>query len=172
MAEPSSETDPLIAQLVSTGNRSGELARELANNAAVRDQLIEAAWSRGINARAIARAAGITAGRVVQIATRSTTTQEESPRTQDRSASAVFEQQRRAATMRELAEMGEAERDGHMHAYALSGALSREEMAQATGLSLERVNAIIRELAEREQAARNARALEMVRRHSPPEMFE
>lgn len=139
---------------------------------AERDALIAAAWSRGINARAIGRAAGLTAGRVVQIITPPLTGGGHSvARAQDRSASVVFEQERRAATMRELSEMPERERDGHMHAYALSGALSREEMAQATGLPVEGVNTIIGELALREQELRNARAAEMVRRHSAPGML-
>jgi hypothetical protein len=58
-----------------------------------------------------------------------------------------------------------------MQAYALSGSLTREEMAEATGLPGDRVNTIIRDLSLRDQEIRNAEAAERVRRHSVPERY-
>jgi hypothetical protein len=78
-----------------------------------------------------------------------------------------------AQHMRELREAqnqianGHAVRDGLMQAWALSNALSRHDMALATGLAKSRVDQLIREAAERDIARRNAEAAERVRRHMP-----
>jgi hypothetical protein len=58
-------------------------------------------------------------------------------------------------------------RDQRLLALASSGSLSRRDMATATGLNKSRVDQIIREMAEAEQAAKNAAAHETVQRHLP-----
>lgn len=78
-----------------------------------------------------------------------------------------------AAHMRELraAQNGIADgysnRDELLLAWATSNALSRSDMAVATGLAESRVNQIIRELAELYQHRRNVAAAERVARHMP-----
>lgn len=62
---------------------------------------------------------------------------------------------------------GYAARDELMLARATSNALSRRDMAIATGLAESRVNQIVRELAERYQHRRNLAAAERVARHRP-----
>lgn len=57
--------------------------------------------------------------------------------------------------------------DELMLAFATSNALSRHDMAAATGLAESRVNQIVRELAELHQDRRNAAAAELVARHMP-----
>ncbi len=61
-------------------------------------------------------------------------------------------------------------RDERMQALALSGSLSRQDMARAAGLSKARVDQIIKELTEQDQRRRNAEGLERVRRHMGPEL--
>jgi hypothetical protein len=56
-------------------------------------------------------------------------------------------------------------RDELMLAWATSNALSRHDMAIATGLAESRINQIIRELAERYQERRNAAGAAQVARH-------
>ncbi|MGH2917369.1 MAG: hypothetical protein ACRDLS_02040 [Solirubrobacteraceae bacterium] len=62
---------------------------------------------------------------------------------------------------------GYAARDELMLAWATSNALSRRDMATATGLAESRVNQIIRELAERYQQRRNEAGAARVARHMP-----
>lgn len=75
--------------------------------------------------------------------------------------------------MRELRELSNGVatayrlRDKRMQALALSGSLSREDMARATGLAKSRVDQIIRELTEDDQRRRSEEAMERVRRHLP-----
>jgi hypothetical protein len=79
-------------------------------------------------------------------------------------------------SMREIRELSNElagayrRRDELMQALALSGSLSRQDMARAAGLSKTRVDQIIRELAEEDQRRRNAEGLERVRRHMGPEL--
>jgi hypothetical protein len=77
-------------------------------------------------------------------------------------------QSRRAETMAELEGLeGEALAD-RLLALVYSNSLSREEMAEATGRSIEDVNRLIAEHAETLAQRRNEKALEMVKRHMPP----
>lgn len=62
---------------------------------------------------------------------------------------------------------GYSDRDELMLALATSNALSRRDIAVATGLVESRVNQIVRELAEAHQQFRNAAAAEQVARHMP-----
>lgn len=77
------------------------------------------------------------------------------------------------ASMRELRELsnniatGYRQRDKRMQALALSGSLSREDMARATGLAKSRVDQIIRELTEEDARIRAVAAEERVSRHMP-----
>jgi hypothetical protein len=57
-----------------------------------------------------------------------------------------------------------------MAAWALSNSLSREDMAVATELTLDQVNKIIRETAERDRDLTTHALRERVARHMPPEM--
>jgi len=61
-----------------------------------------------------------------------------------------------------------AERDGLMHAWALSNTLSRHDMAVAAGLAKSRVDQLIREAAEKDVARRNAAAAKRLRRQPVP----
>ena len=77
------------------------------------------------------------------------------------------------ASMRELRELSNGvatayrHRDRRMQALALSGSLSREDMALATGLAKSRVDQIIRELAEEDARQRAVAARERISRHMP-----
>lgn len=79
-------------------------------------------------------------------------------------------------SMREIRELSNElahayrRRDERMQALALSGSLSRQDMARAAGLSKARVDQIIKELTEQDQRRRNAEGLERVRRHMGPEL--
>lgn len=59
------------------------------------------------------------------------------------------------------------ERDDRMLALSLSNALSRRDMAIATGLAESRINQIIREQAEADQRRKHAAATERTARHMP-----
>lgn len=78
-----------------------------------------------------------------------------------------------ATHMRRLRAAHNAIADGYVHrdelmlAWATSNALSRRDMAIATGLAESRVNQIVRELAERYQHHRSLAAAERVARHMP-----
>lgn len=77
-------------------------------------------------------------------------------------------QSRRAETTAELEGLeGEALAD-RLLALVYSNSLSREEMAEATGRSVEDVNRLIAEHAEVLAQRRNEKALAMVKRHMPP----
>ena len=77
-------------------------------------------------------------------------------------------QSRRAETLAELGALeGEALAD-HLLALVYSNSLSREEMAEATGRTVEAVNRLIREHAETLARRRHEKALAMVKRHMPP----
>ena len=77
------------------------------------------------------------------------------------------------ASMRELRDLSNGvatayrQRDRRMQALALSGSLSREDMARATGLAKSRVDQIIRELTEEDARQREAAARERLLRHVP-----
>ena len=83
---------------------------------------------------------------------------------------------RQIESMREIRELSNElagayrRRDELMQAFALSGSLSRQDMARAAGLSKARVDQIIRELAEEDERCRNAEGLQRVRRHMDPEL--
>lgn len=77
-------------------------------------------------------------------------------------------QSRRAETMSELEGLeGEVLAD-HLLALVYSNSLSRKEMAEATGRSVEEVNKLIGEHAETLARRRHEKALAMVKRHMPP----
>jgi transcriptional regulator with XRE-family HTH domain len=77
-------------------------------------------------------------------------------------------QSRRAETTAELEGLdGEALAD-RLLALVYSNSLSREEMAEATGRSVEELNKLIGEHAEVLAQRRQEKALEMVKRHMPP----
>jgi predicted transcriptional regulator len=77
-------------------------------------------------------------------------------------------QSRRAETTAELEALeGEALAD-RLLALVYSNSLSREEMADATGRSVEDVNRLIGEHAEMLARRRHEKALTMVKRHMPP----
>lgn len=80
---------------------------------------------------------------------------------------------RQIEAMRELRELHNdvgrsfRARDDRMTALALSGSLSRRDIAEAVGLNKSRVDQILRELAIADQNLKNAAAAERVRRHMP-----
>ena len=77
-------------------------------------------------------------------------------------------QSRRAETTAELEGLaGEALAD-RLLALVYSNSLSREEMAGATGRTVEEVNRLIGEHAKTLARRRNEKALAMVKRHMPP----
>jgi hypothetical protein len=90
--------------------------------------------------------------------------------------SPIIEPQQQAEHMRELRMLhnriaeGYYERDDRMLALSLSNALSRRDMAIATGLAESRVNQIIREHANADQHRKNTAAVEQVARHMPDAM--
>ncbi len=119
----------------------------LARAALRREAAMREAAARGLSRRAIAQMTGMSHTRVIQI---------------------LDGQSRRAETMDELAGLsGEALAD-KLLSLVYSNSLSRQEMAEATGMSVERVNTLIRQHAEVLARRRNAVAVEMVKRHMPP----
>lgn len=80
---------------------------------------------------------------------------------------AQAEHMRELRTLHNRIADGYRARDERMLALATSNALSRRDMARATGLVESRVNQIIRELAEAGQRRRNKAAAERVARHMP-----
>ena len=84
-----------------------------------------------------------------------------------------YDYERQVACMKELralsSQIGDAyrARDELLHALALSGSLSRRDMATATGLNKSRVDQIIKEMAEEDQRHKNVAAAERVHRHLP-----
>jgi transcriptional regulator with XRE-family HTH domain len=111
-----------------------------------REAAIREAAERGLSRRAIGDLTGMSHTRVIQI---------------------LEGQERRDATVAELRELdGEALAD-RLLALAYSNSLSREEMAQATGRSVEEVNQLISSHAEALAQRRHEKALAMVKRHMP-----
>lgn len=90
----------------------------------------------------------------------------------DRRPTVVLEDQR--SNMRRLREKTNAiagsylERDGLIHAFVVSNALSRSDIARATGLNVSRVHQIAREQAERQQGVRNDEAAARLEAHTTP----
>ncbi len=111
-----------------------------------REEAIRKAAELGLSRRKIAEMTGVSHTRVIQI---------------------LEAESRRLETMRELASLSGQPLADRLLGLAYSNSLSREEMAQATGLSVDSVNILIREYAQQRARARNAAALEMVRRHMP-----
>ncbi len=102
----------------------------------------------GLSRRKIAEMTGVSHTRVIQI---------------------LEAEARRVETMRELRSLEGQQLADRLLGLAYSNSLSHEEMAVATGLTVEAVNSMIREYAEQRAHARNVAALEMVRRHMPTE---
>ena len=81
--------------------------------------------------------------------------------------------ERQVECMKELRKLGTQissayrARDELLHALALSGSLSRHDMATATGLNKSRVDQIIREMAEEDRRQKNLAGGERTRRHLP-----
>lgn len=81
-------------------------------------------------------------------------------------------------SMRRLREMhneipnGYAKRDRQMQAWALSNSLSRYDMARAIGVHKTRVDQIVRELTLLDQERKAREALDRLRRHMPPDLFQ
>jgi DNA-binding transcriptional regulator LsrR (DeoR family) len=119
----------------------------LADATARREEAMRKASELGLSRRKIAEMTGVSHTRVIQI---------------------LEAEARRVETMRELRSLEGQQLADRLLGLAYSNSLSREEMAVATGLSVEAVNSMIREYAEQRAHARNIAALEMVRRHMPP----
>ncbi len=79
----------------------------------------------------------------------------------------ILDGSRRAESMQELGSLKGWQLADRLTAFALSNSLSREEMAAATGLTVEKVHQVIKEHAEQLAHKRNAAALERVRLHMP-----
>ncbi len=111
-----------------------------------REEAMRKATELGLSRRKIAEMTGVSHTRVIQI---------------------LEAEARRLETMRELSSLSGQQLADRLLGLAYSNSLNRDEMARATGLTVESVNTIIREYAEQRAEARNAAALEMVRRHMP-----
>ena len=112
-----------------------------------RETAMREAAGHGLSRRAIAQMTGMSHTRVIQI---------------------LEGQSRRAETMDELSGLsGEALAD-KLLSLVYSNSLSREEMAYATAMSVENVNTLIREHAERLARQRHEAAVQLVKRHMPP----
>ena len=117
----------------------------LSKAASRREQAIRAAASGGLSRRKIAEMTGMSHTRVIQI----------------------LDGSRRAESMQELGSLRGWELADRLTALALSNSLSRDEMAAATGLTVENVNHVIKKHAEQIARQRNTAALERVRLHMP-----
>jgi hypothetical protein len=144
--------DDAVRELLASLN-DYELGRVASDPAVVRastrrrEAAIRNVAAHGLSRRTIADMTGISHTRVNQI---------------------LEGQLRRAETMDELEALeGEALAD-RLLALVYSNSLSREEMADATGRSVEDLNKLIGERAETLARRRNEKALEMVKRHMPP----
>lgn len=93
--------------------------------------------------------------------------QPQSPIT-DVSAQSQESKMRQLRAAHNKAVLGYRERDGLMAAWALSNTLSRADMARAAGLAKSRVDQIIRESYEAEQARAAGPGIDRARRHSAP----
>jgi predicted transposase YdaD len=122
------------------------IEQPLANATLRREGAMHQAAELGLSRRRIAEMTGISHTRVIQI---------------------LDAQPRRREIMRELAKLSGSQLADRLLALALSNSLSRDEMSEATGLSVDSVNELIRAHAEQRANVRNAAALEMVRRHMP-----
>lgn len=122
--------------------------RPLAEATARREDAMRKASELGLSRRKIAEMTGVSHTRVIQI---------------------LEAEARRVETMRELRSLEGQQLADRLLGLAYSNSLSHEEMAVATGLTVEAVNSMIREYAEQRAHARNVAALEMVRRHMPTE---
>jgi hypothetical protein len=122
------------------------IEQPLANATLRREDAMREAAELGLSRRRIGEMTGISHTRVIQI---------------------LDAQPRRREIMEELATLSGHRLADRLLALALSNSLSRDEMSKATGLSGDAVNQMIRDHAEERARARNAAALEMVRRHMP-----
>jgi DNA-directed RNA polymerase specialized sigma24 family protein len=122
--------------------------------AARRETAMREAASLGLPHRKIAEMTGLSHTRVNQII---------QPRE-------TAEQARRDEITHELASLSGYGLADLMLALVYSNSLSREEIATATDKTVDEVNSIIREHAERLAQERNIAARKMVERHLPPEM--
>jgi hypothetical protein len=77
-------------------------------------------------------------------------------------------QERRAETFAELDGLEGAVLADRLLALVYSNSMSREEMAQATGRSVEEINRLVSEHAEMLAQQRHEQAVAMVKRHMPP----
>jgi plasmid maintenance system antidote protein VapI len=152
MMEKIESIDDALRELLAS-LRDYELGRAASDPAAVRgsarrrEAAIRNVAEHGLSRRTIADMTGMSHTRVNQI---------------------LEGQSRRAETMAGLEELeGEALAD-QLLALVYSNSLSREEMAEATGRSVEEVNRLIGEHAETLARRRHEKALAMVRRHMPP----
>lgn len=122
------------------------IEQPLSNASSRREDAMRKAAELGLSRRRIAEMTGISHTRVIQI---------------------LDAQPRRRETMAELMTLSGPQLADRLLALALSNSLTREEMSEATGLSVDAVNQMIREHAEERARTRNAAALEMVKRHMP-----
>lgn len=112
-----------------------------------REAAIRSVADAGLSLRAIADMAGMSHTRVMQI---------------------LDGQARRAETFAELGARSGEDLADRLLALVYSNSLSREEMAEATHLSVEEVNRLIGQHAEALAQRRHQKALAMVKRHMPP----
>jgi hypothetical protein len=113
-----------------------------------REQAIRAAAACGLSRRKIAEMTGMSHTRVIEILDGQPT-------------------RRRAESMQELRSLSGWYLADRLTALALSNSLSRDEMATATGLTVEDVNRLIKEHAEQLARDRHTEALARVRLHMP-----
>lgn len=111
-----------------------------------REAAIRDAADLGLSRRAIAEMTGLSHTRVIQI---------------------LDGHSRRAETVQELEALTGAELADKLLSLVYSNSMSREEMSEATRMSVAEVNQTIQQHAEALAERRHAEALERVRRHMP-----
>jgi hypothetical protein len=111
-----------------------------------REDAIRDAAALGLSRRAIAQMTGLSHTRVIQI---------------------LDGHSRRAETVRELEGLRGPELADKLLSLVYSNSMSREEMSEATGMTVPAVNEMIRKHAEMLAQRRYADALERVRHHMP-----
>lgn len=149
------ESDPSVDKAVNElleAQTAHELVRAatdsgLARASGRREAAIRDAAALGLSLRTIAAMSGISHTRVIQI---------------------LDGHSRRAETVGELEELEGPALADKLLSLVYSNSMSREEMSEATGMSVGAVNNMIREHAELLAQRRHTAALEMVRRHMPP----
>jgi DNA-directed RNA polymerase specialized sigma24 family protein len=145
---------PMVELL--TAQENYELVRmaheaSLRKASARREAAMRDADAVGLSRRKIAQMTGLSHTRVNQIL-------------QPREAEA---ETRRAETMSELAGLSGQPLADRMLALVLSNSLSRDDIAAATGLTVDKVNTLIQEHSEHLARTRSIAAQEMVARHLP-----